>query len=101
MTKAHVLRTFRLAGFPLVKLDGDVYQYVYSSSCVRVRYNPEHHAMALPGIRVYALKGNFSEFDSPTKALQCIRGRLGMAVVAGNDFALNTGPRGCLRLVAA
>lgn len=98
MTPQYVRSAFRRAGFPLTNGGYGNRCWQYVSSPLRIIYNPGHTSMDLPIIRVY-WNGNLSEFDSVAKTLRLIRGRMAMAYVPGNDFALNTGPRGQLRLV--
>lgn len=100
MTRQHVLRAFKQAGFPLRKsMRG---RYCYESSVVRVRYVEDTYQNGDGNIMVwFGSRDRGSDFDSPAKALRLIRGRLAMTYVSGNDFALNTGPKGQLRLVEA
>lgn len=98
MTRAHVLRTFRKAGFPLRKTMRG--RYCYDSSVIRVRYVEDAYQNGDGNIMVWThSRDRGSDFDSPASALRCIQGRLSIEVVGGNDWALNTGPRGELRLV--
>ena len=100
MTKEYVLRAFQQAGYPMKPQNYSWTEYRYDSvqtTPVWIKYNPGH--ADLPAIRVRA-RGLLGEFDSPTKALRFIRGRLAMTYVPGNDFALNSGRKGQLRLVA-
>jgi hypothetical protein len=95
MTRKHVLSAFRKAGFPLRKDSEDL--YAYRSSCVIVRYR--HQSDDTWALTVFAFRGETTEFQTVREALRCVNSRMAMRYVPGNDFALNTGPRGSLRLV--
>jgi hypothetical protein len=90
----YALKLFERAGFKLLAARVDDFRY--ESSPIDIHYLPNWDEP----IRIF-MKGSRGrqDFTSPARALRFIRGRLSMQVVGGNEWALNTGRRGQLRLV--
>lgn len=80
MTRAHVLRAFKQAGFPL-RCDGSG-RYRYDSSVIDIAYDPDM------GIRVWARSRNRTYFESPAQAIHWIKARLAVQCVVDNEFCL-------------
>lgn len=101
MSPKYVRAAFKRAGFKLTNGGHGNRCWQYRSSVVNVRWvDGWRSGVDLPTLTVWD-KYTHTDFDSPAKAIRFIQARMSMAVVAGNDFALNTGPRGQLRLVEA
>ncbi len=96
---AYVRRAFKRAGFPLtatVRRRARTWSYRSSVVNVMLTANWGDNGYTL---RV-AMRRSVTYFESCSKALEFIRRRLSIEVVAGNPWALNSPRRADLRLVS-
>ncbi len=100
LSSTYVRRVFRAAGFPLTNGGYGNRYWSYRSSVVNVRYTApiKEWSGSISELTVWDRYSD-TEFTSATRAVAYIQAKLSMRVVAGNDWALNTGPRGQLEAI--
>lgn len=99
VTPKYVKQAFKSAGFKLTNGGHGNRCWQYRSSFISVRFITPRHECDKPSLTVY-VRYTSTDFESVADALRFINAKMTMQVIAGNDFALNTGPMGKLRLVA-